>query len=259
MRIATWNVNSIRARLDRALDWLDDRQPDVVCLQEIKCLDEQFPRAAFEARGYHVETYGQKTYNGVAILSRTPPTEVFRRIPWEDDEQARGIACRIDDVLIVDLYVVNGKQVGDPKYTYKLEWLDRLMDWLDAHTSPDDLLCVCGDYNIAPDDIDVHDPVAWHERILCSTPERERFQRLLDWGLVDSFRQFDDRPGQYSWWDMRTRGFERGQGLRIDHLLVTEPLLEAALDCAIDLDERAREHDSIKPSDHAPVVLALEA
>jgi exodeoxyribonuclease-3 len=258
MRIATWNVNSIRARLDRALDWVDRQAPDVLCLQEIKCLDEQFPREPFQARGYHVETLGQKTYNGVAILSRTAPRRVERGLPWDQDPDARGIAAEIDGVRVVNLYVVNGKEVGDPKYAHKLRWLDALQAWLAAHADPGQLLCVCGDYNIAPEDADVYDPVAWHERILCSTPERTRFQGLLDWGLIDSFRQFDDRPGQYSWWDMRTGGFDRGQGLRIDHLLLTEGLLEAAQGVEIDVAERALVHPTCKPSDHAPVILDLE-
>jgi len=258
MRITTWNVNSIRARLDRALDWVDEHEPDVLCLQETKCLDEQFPREPFQERGYHVQTFGQKTYNGVALLSRAAPVDVARDLPWSGDGEARGITAVVDDVRIVNLYVVNGKAVGDPKFARKLDWLDHLQQWLQAHASPDELLCVCGDFNIAPQDIDVYDPVAWHERILCSSPERERFQRLLDWGLVDSFRQVDDGPGRYTWWDMRTRGFERGEGLRIDHLLVTEGLLEAMQDVEIDTAERGREHPSVKPSDHAPVTLVLE-
>lgn len=258
MRIVTWNVNSIRARLDRALDWLDRQQPDVLCLQELKCQDHQFPRQPFESRGYHVETFGQKTYNGVAILSRTQPTEVLRAVPWAEDSQARGISALIDGVRVVNVYVVNGRKVGDEKYRYKLEWLDHLASFLESHSSPDELLCLCGDFNIAPQDIDTYDPVAWHEKILCSTPERQHFSGLLDWGLVDSFRQFDDRPGQYSWWDVRTRGFERDHGLRIDHLLLTQGLLEAATGVSIDIDERALVHPTIKPSDHAPVILDLE-
>lgn len=258
MRIVTWNVNSIRARLDRALDWVDSQQPDVLCLQEIKCLDEQFPREPFLERGYAVETFGQKTYNGVAILSRLPMREVQRELPWDQDKDARGISALIEDVRVVNLYVVNGKEVGDPKYLHKLSWLDALQAWLEAQHGSDELLCLCGDYNIAPEDIDVYDPRRWKEKILCSTPERERYQRLLDWGLFDSFRQLDDRPGQYSWWDTRTGGFDRGEGLRIDHLLVTRALMEATQQVFIDVDERAREHETVKPSDHAPVVMDLE-
>lgn len=258
MRITTWNVNSVRARLPRLLDWMDRSDPDVLCLQELKCTDEQFPRAPFLDRGYHVEVFGQKAWNGVAIISRERPDEVLRGLPVPEDPEARGISVVVDDVRIVDLYVINGREVGHAQYERKLAWLDALRRWLDEHCSPDELLCVCGDFNIAPQDIDTWDPDAWRERILCSTPERQRFQALLDWGLVDSFRQFDDRPGQYTWWDMRTRGFERGQGLRIDHLLITEGLLEAALDCEIDLDERGREHPDARPSDHAPVTLTLE-
>lgn len=258
MRLTTWNVNSVRARLDRVLDWIDANQPDVLCLQELKCTDEQFPREPFLERGYHLEVFGQKSWNGVAVLSRSAPTQVVRGLPLDGDEEARGISVVVDDVRVVNLYVVNGREVGHEKYEHKLRWLDALLQWLDEHSSPDELLCVCGDFNIAPEDVDVWDADAWREKILCSTPERQRFQALLDWGLVDAFRQFDDRPGQYSWWDMRTRGFERGQGLRIDHHLVTPGLLEATLDCTIDQAERGREHDAAKPSDHAPVTLVLE-
>ncbi len=258
MRITTWNVNSIRARLDRVLDWIDTHQPDLLCMQELKCTDEQFPRQPFLDRGYHLEVYGQKSWNGVAIASLLKPEEVIRGVPWEGDDEARGICVVVDGVRVVNLYVVNGRSVGHEQYDRKLRFLDALRDWLDAHSSPDELLCVCGDFNIAPEDIDVYDPDAWREKILCSTPERQRFDALRDWGLIDSFRQLDDRPEQYSWWDMRTRGFERGQGLRIDHLMVTGALMEAAVDCTIDVDERARQHDAVKPSDHAPVSLDLE-
>lgn len=258
MKLTTWNVNSVRARLDRVLEWLDANHPDVLCLQELKCTDEQFPQQPFLERGYHLSVFGQKAWNGVAVISRSEPQQVVRGLPLADDDAARGISVLVDDVRVVNLYVVNGRKVGHDKYAHKLRWLDALVGWLDEHSSPDELLCVCGDFNIAPEDIDVYDPDAWRERILCSTPERERFRALQDWGLVDSFRQFDDRAGQYSWWDMRTRGFERGQGLRIDHLLITEGLLEAAVDCEIDQAERAREHATVKPSDHAPVSLVLE-
>lgn len=258
MRIVTWNVNSIRARLERALDWVDAWRPDVLCLQEIKCLDEQFPAAPFLERGYQVETFGQKTYNGVAILSLLPMREVERGIPGGVDQDARGISALIEDIRVVNLYVVNGKSVGDPKYDHKLRWLDALNAWLRRTHRPTDMLCLCGDYNIAPEDIDVYDPRAWHEEILCSTPERRAFRALLEFGLFDAFRQLDQRPGQYSWWDMRTGGFDRGEGLRIDHLLVSAPLMEASQQVLIDQEERARVHPTVKPSDHAPVVLDLE-
>ncbi len=248
MQIATWNVNSARARLPRIVDWLGTHRPDVCCLQEIKCLDEQFPREAVEDLGYHVETYGQKTYNGVAILSRRPLHDVRRGLPGTED--ARVMSAIVDDTIVVNVYVVNGKEVGDVKYAYKLDWLERLRAWLAESFDAGEKLVVTGDFNITFDDRDVYDPEAWREKILCSTPEREALQRIVDLGLHDAFRRFDEAPGRYTWFDFRTRGFQRGNGLRIDHFLVSAPALEACSGVTIDLEERAQE----KPSDHAPVV-----
>jgi exodeoxyribonuclease III len=253
MRITTWNVNSIRARLDRVLEWQDQHAPDVLCLQEIKCQDHQFPAEVFEELGWYVETYGQKTYNGVAILSREPAQDVQRDLPWAGDAQARGIAATVRGVRVVNLYVVNGSAVGTDKFAYKLEWLRRLQAWLAACCDPTRPLVVCGDFNIAPDDRDCYDPAGWHEQVLCTSEERAAFRGLLGWGLHDAFRHLSADAGRYTWWDFRTRGFERGEGLRIDHHLVSAPLLPRVQAVEIDTVERGED----KPSDHAPVTLVL--
>ena len=255
MRIATWNVNSARARLPRILDWLEQQRPEVVCLQEIKCVDEQFPREPIEALGYHVETHGQKTYNGVAILSLSTPDDVVRGMPDDaEDEQARVIAATVDGVRVLNLYVVNGKEVGDPKYDFKLGWLERLARYLRDDFPMDDPVVVTGDFNITFDDRDVYDPEKWRDRILCSVPERAALAKLMEPGLVDAFREFESEGGHYTWWDFRTRGFQRGNGLRIDHFLLSPPALGRCTGVSIDTEERGRE----KPSDHAPVVVTLD-
>lgn len=253
MRIVTWNVNSIRARENRVLNWLERARPDVLCMQEIKCLEEQFPFDGFEALGYDLTIHGQKTYSGVAIATLDRPENVEANLPWPDDDQARGLALTVGGVRIVDLYVPNGSEIGSDKYAYKLAWLDRLRDWLHAQHSVDAPLLLCGDFNIAPDDRDVHDPEASLEQVLCSTPERERLQALTAWGLVDAYRHFHDEAGAYTWWDYRGAMFQRGLGLRIDHHLVTPSLLDRAEDVLIDVEERGGD----KPSDHAPVTLVL--
>jgi exodeoxyribonuclease-3 len=256
MLLVTWNVNSIRVRLPRVLAWLERRRPDVVCLQELKCIDGVFPREAFEALGYHVETYGQKTYNGVAILSLLPLTDVVRGMPGDPEEgERRVLAARVGgDVTVMNVYVVNGQEVGAEKYRYKLEWMKRLRD----HVAGFDLerpFALLGDFNVTFDDRDVYDPKAWHEKILCSTPERESLASICSLGLLDSFRKFTEEGGHYTWWDFRTRGFERGQGLRIDHVLLNEAALARCRGVAIEVDERRGE----KPSDHAPVVAEIAA
>ena len=253
MRITTWNVNSIRARLDRAVAWVERAQPDLLCLQELKCEDHVFPRERFEALGLHLATYGQKTYNGVGLISRSPLEDVVTDLPLAGDPQARGIAATVDGVRVVNLYVPNGSEVGSDKYAYKLAWLDALLAWVSDNASPDDPLVICGDFNITRDDRDIYDPEAWREKVLCSTPERERLEALLDWGLTDAFRHFDDSAGQYTWWDYRNLGFQKRQGMRIDHLLVTAPVLARAASVVIDRDERRGKG----ASDHAPVVLEL--
>ena len=253
MRIVTWNVNSVRARLPRVLDWLASAQPDVLCMQELKCQEHQFPLEAFEDLGYNVEIYGQKSWNGVAIASRTPLSGVIRGVPDPDDAQARGMAAIAGGVMIVNLYVPNGQEVGSDKYAYKLQWLDKLRAWIDDETAPDDDVVVCGDFNICPDDRDVYDPPAWQGRILCSAPERERFEALKGWGLTDALRHLHEDAGIYTWWDYRAAMFRRGLGLRIDHHLVTPSILARVQAVEVDLEARKGE----KPSDHAPLTLVL--
>ncbi len=255
MRITTWNVNSVRARLPRLGPWLAEKQPDVVCLQELKCTDDDFPRADVEALGYRAEVFGQKTYNGVAILARSPITDVVRWRPKDATEgESRVISAVVGGMRIASVYVVNGQEVGSAKYAYKLEWLDHLRSWLAATHVRDEPVVIGGDFNITFDDRDVYDPAAWREQILCSTPEREALRALIELGLVDVFRRFHDDGGHYTWWDFRTRGFQRGQGLRIDHFLVNAKAAERARAIEIDLIARGGE----KPSDHAPLTLTLD-
>jgi len=254
MRIATWNVNSVRARLPRLLDWLQTASPDVVCLQETKCVDEQFPREPIEDLGYQIELFGQKTYNGVAILSKRRMENVIRGFPDDDeDAQKRVIGATIDDVMLLNLYVVNGKEVGSDKYDYKLDWLKRLSEMVDETYDMTEKVVLTGDFNITFDDRDIHDPDAWRDKILCSDPERDALAQVMSHGLRDAFRKFEEGAGHYTWWDFRTRGFQRGQGLRIDHFLMSPPALEACTAVEVDLEARGGE----KPSDHAPVIATL--
>ncbi|MCB9897188.1 MAG: exodeoxyribonuclease III [Planctomycetes bacterium] len=254
MRIATWNVNSVRARLPRVLAWLAKQRPDVACLQEVKCVDDEFPYEEIESLGYHVETFGQKTYNGVAFLSRDTPSDVVRGLPDDgDDAEARAIAATFGDVRVLNLYVVNGKDVGTPHYAKKLAWLDRVATYVRDAFPMSDKVVVTGDMNCTFDDRDVHDPLRWHEKILCSTPERQALAKIMEPGLRDAFRAFHEEGGHYTWWDFRTRGFQRGQGLRIDHVLLSPPALEACTDVEVDVEERA----APKPSDHAPVIASF--
>jgi len=251
MNVTTFNVNSIRARKEHLLAWLDDRAPDVVCLQEIKCVDAEVPRAELESRGYHVATYGQKTYNGVAILSRTPITDVATDLPWAGDAQARGIAGTVQGVRIVNVYVVNGQDTASEKYPYKLEWLRHLHAYVAPLVSQP--LVLCGDFNIAPADADVYDPAAWKDQVLCTEAERQAFQGLLALGLTDSFRKVRPSARQFTWWDYRGSMFEQGKGVRIDHHLVSASLLPRVVDVTVDMEERGRP----QASDHAPVTLHL--
>ena len=256
MRIATWNVNSVRARLPRLLPWLAEERPEVVCLQETKCLDEVFPRAEIEDLGYSVLTYGQKTYNGVAILSRIGIEDPVRGFPDDPpDAERRVLGATIGDVMVLNLYVVNGKEVGSDKYAYKLGWLERLRDFVDAHYPSKggrlaQKLVLTGDFNITFDDRDIHDPDSWRDKILCSEPERDALAALMALGLSDAFRKFEPAGGHYTWWDFRTRGFQRNQGLRIDHFLMSDEALDACRGISVDLKAR----DGEKPSDHAPVI-----
>ena len=249
MKVASWNVNSIRVRLEQVLDWLAAEQPDVLGLQEIKMPCADFPAEAFAQAGYHSIAYGQKTYNGVALLSRTTPSDVQKAIPGFEDEQRRAIAATYEGTRVINLYVPNGQSVGSDKYAYKLSWLEALRAWLRQELESHEKLVVMGDFNIAPDDRDVHDPAEWHEKILCSTAEREALQSLLELGMRDSFRLFDQDEGLFSWWDYRAAGFRRNRGLRIDLLLVSDALAKRCIQSRIDTGPRNLE----RPSDHAPV------
>lgn len=254
MKIASWNVNSLKVRLPHLQQWLAEAGPDIVALQETKLEDDKFPRAEIEAMGYQVACSGQKTYNGVALLARQPLQDVVTDPPRLDDPQRRIIAASVGELRVVNLYVVNGKAVGDEKYDYKLDWLGRVRDFLAEEIQRHPKLIVLGDFNIAPDDRDVHDPQAWHEKILCSTPEREALRAILDLGLYDSFRLFDDTAGHYSWWDYRAAGFRRNLGLRIDLVLISEALKAGARAATIDREPRTWE----RPSDHTPAVLEFD-
>lgn len=253
MKIAAWNVNSLKVRLPHVLDWLAQEQPDALCLQETKTEDKGFPFAELEAAGYRAIHNGQKTYNGVAILSRHPLENVQRDIPGFVDEQKRIIAATVNGVRLVCAYIPNGSEVGSEKYDYKLRWLDALTTWLKDELSRHPKLALLGDYNIAPDDRDVHDPVAWKDKILCSAAERSAFQGLLDLGLKDSFRLFDQAEQSFSWWDYRAAGFRRNAGLRIDHILLSAPLAQQCTSSTIDKAPRKLE----RPSDHAPVLVDI--
>ena len=242
-------ASSLNVRLPHLLHWLAEAKPDVVALQETKLEDHRFPEDALLEAGYRSVFAGQKTYNGVAILARQAISDVQAGIPGFDDPQKRVIAATVGDIRIVDLYVVNGEAVGSEKFAYKLRWLDAVREWLRAELAAHPKLVVLGDFNIAPDDRDVWDPKRWREKILCSTPEREAYRGLLDLGLSDSFRLFNDEAGQHSWWDYRLSGFERGWGLRIDLALVSDALKSRCSAAGIDREPRGRE----RPSDHTPV------
>jgi len=253
MKLATWNVNSLKVRLPQVLDWLATAQPDVLCLQELKLEDKAVPVAEIEAAGYRVAFSGQKTYNGVAILARGEIKDVGRDIPGFDDPQKRVICATVDDVRVICGYFPNGQEVGSDKYDYKLRWLAALTEWLRGELAVHPRLALLGDYNIAPEDRDVYDPVAWAGQVLCSEPERAAFRALLDLGLSDAFRLFEQPEKSFSWWDYRMMGFRRNMGLRIDHILLSAPLAAACTACSIDKAPRKLE----RPSDHAPVLAEL--
>ena len=253
MKIASWNVNSLKVRLPHLLDWLAEAQPDVVCLQELKLEDPNFPRAEIEAAGYHAAFAGQKTYNGVALLAKAPIGEVTVGNPLFADEQKRLISGTVDGIRVVCAYMPNGQEVGCDKYDYKLRWLAALADWLSSELQAYPRLALCGDYNIAPDERDVHDPQRWQDCILVSEPERAAFRRFIELGLVDSFRLFAQPEKTFSWWDYRMLGFQKNQGLRIDHILLSAPLAAQCTAAGIDRAPRKRE----RPSDHAPVWASL--
>jgi exodeoxyribonuclease-3 len=255
MKLATWNVNSLRVRLPHLLDWLTRQAPDVVCLQETKTEDASFPVETLAAAGYQAAFAGQKTYNGVAIVSRVPLADVQTGIPGFEDEQKRVVTATADGVRVVCAYVPNGQAVGSDKYEYKLRWLRALAGWLRGELERHPRLAVLGDYNVAPEDRDVHDPALWRGQVLCSDEERAAFRRLLDLGLKDGFRLLEQPEKSFTWWDYRMNQFKRNMGLRIDHILVSPALAPRLSRCAIDLEPRRLE----RPSDHAPVIAEIAA
>ncbi len=253
MKLATWNVNSLKVRLPQVLQWLSDNPVDILCLQETKTVDEKFPQHEIEAAGYQVIFSGQKTYNGVAILSKHPMTDVVRNNPHFADEQQRLIAATIAGMRVICAYVPNGQAVDSDKYQYKLRWLAGLQQWLTSELENHPQLAILGDYNIAPTDRDVHDPAAWIGQVLVSPAERDAFGQLLALPLTDAFRMFDQADKLFSWWDYRQLGFRRNAGMRIDHILLSAPLAEKCTTCIIDKVPRKWE----QPSDHTPVIATL--
>ena len=257
MKLVTWNVNSLAVRLPQVLDWLAAHQPDALCLQETKLTDDKFPHAELTAAGYGCEWFGQKTYNGVALLTRVTSslvaTDVVKNIPGFDDAQARVITASLGGVRLVGAYIPNGQAPDSEKFEYKMRWLTALRKWLATELIAHPQLVLVGDYNIAPEDRDVHDPVLWANQVLCTPQERGHFQGLIALGLVDAFRLFEQAPKTWSWWDYRMLAFRKNQGLRIDHILVSEALKPKVTACVIDKLPRKNE----RPSDHAPVVVEL--
>jgi len=248
--VATWNVNSLNVRLPHVVEWLSSASPDILVMQEIKQVTEAFPSDAFSDLGYHSVASGQKTYNGVAIACRGPSSEHVMDIPGFEDPQRRVLAATIGGVRVINLYVPNGSSVGSEKYEYKLSWLSALHDFLQDELRKHAKLIVLGDFNIAPEDRDVYDPVKWGDDILCSPAERAALRKLLDLGLSDVFRQFEQPEGTFSWWDYRAAGFRRNAGLRIDLILASRSLAAGCTACRIDKEPRRLE----RPSDHAPVI-----
>lgn len=253
MKLAAWNVNSLKVRLPQLLDWLAATQPDAVCLQELKLEDDKFPRAEIEAAGYRAVFSGQKTYNGVAILARELPQDVEYGIAGYEDAQKRVISATVAGVRVVSAYVPNGQSLDSDKYRYKLDWLQAFAGWLRAESRKHPQLAVLGDFNIAPEDRDVHDPKAWEGQVLVSPAERAAFRELIDAGLKDSFRLFEQPEKSFSWWDYRMNAFKRNLGLRIDHVLLSPVLAQRCTSSRICVDMRKLE----RPSDHAPVIAEL--
>ncbi len=253
MKIVTWNVNSIKVRLPQVIDWLVINQPDVLCLQETKLQDENFPLAEITAAGYQASYSGQKTYNGVALISKHSFNEVISSIPALEDHQKRVLAATYGDIRVICIYVPNGESVESEKYQYKLKWLTALNLWLrdELHKYPK--LVLLGDFNIAPEECDVHDPELWRGKVLFSQPEKDAFRELINLGLVDSFRLFNQPEKLYTWWDYRMMAFRRNLGMRIDHILLSNDLAKVCTSCVIDKEARKFE----RPSDHAPVIVEL--
>lgn len=253
MQIASWNVNSLKVRLPQVIEWLQNTRCDILTLQELKLDNDNFPKAAFDEIGYHYVFNGQKTYNGVAIISKHPITDVVYDIPNYDDIQKRVISATINDIRVICVYIVNGENITSDKYQYKLTWLQQLENYIKANLAKYPKLALLGDFNIAPEDRDMYDPIAWKDQVLCSVPERNAWSRLLALGLHDSFRIFNQEERQYTWWDYRNFAFRRKLGLRIDHILISDNLKQLAQDCIIDVNPRKNE----RPSDHTPIILIL--
>jgi len=254
LKMATWNVNSLRVRLPQVLEWLATERPDVLAIQETKLPDADFPLADIETAGYRAIYSGQKTYNGVATLMRAEPREVERDLPGLEDPQRRIVGATIGDLRVLNVYVPNGESVGSAKYQYKLEWIEQLRSYLVEQLAIHPRLIVLGDFNVAPEDRDVHDPKAWEGQVLFSGPERAAFRGLLATGLSDAFRLVNQNAGEFSWWDYRMNAFRRNLGLRIDHILVSAETARTVRTCRIERAWRQRE----RPSDHAPVVAEFE-
>lgn len=250
MKLATWNVNSLKVRLPHLIEWLAQARPDVMCLQELKLEDAKFPRAELQAAGYFAAFSGQKTYNGVAILSRSPPLEVSAGIADFQDQQKRVLAATVDGVRVICVYCPNGQAVGSEKYDYKLRWFAALRQYIAAELSRHPILALAGDFNVAPEDRDVHDPKAWEGQVLVSEAERSAWRALIALGLEDSFRLFEQPEKIFSWWDYRMLGFRRNAGLRIDHVLASTELAKLCVASGVDKAPRKLE----RPSDHAPVI-----
>lgn len=255
MKIATWNVNSLKARRPHVLRWLAEQQPEILALQETKTIDEQFPADALAGAGYQAVYAGQKSYNGVALLSRDPAADVVTELPSMGDPQRRLLGATVAGVRVLNVYVPNGSEVGSDKYAYKLDWLAQLTRFVATELAAHERLVVLGDFNIAPEDRDVHDPDAWRGKVLCSEPERAALGSLLQLGLADAFRLFEQAEGAYSWWDYRAAAFRRNLGLRIDLILLSPSLAGRCQSAQIDRNPRTWE----RPSDHVPVLVELTA
>jgi exodeoxyribonuclease-3 len=254
MKIATWNVNSIRARLDQITDWLAANDIDILAIQETKVQDKDFPLDTLSKLGYKCAFYGQKSYNGVALLANSDIELLSKNIPRFEDQQCRALAANINGITLVNLYVPNGSEIGSEKYSYKISWLKALKAWLSELLTSHSNVIVLGDFNIAPADNDVHDPSLWKGKILCSDEERSQLEAITQLGLKDSFRGFPQQPDTFSWWDYRAGGFQRNRGLRIDLILNSLSLDHRLTGCAIDPTPRR----NTKPSDHAPVILEIK-
>ena len=254
LKLASWNVNSLKVRLDQVLEWMESSQIDVLALQETKLIDENFPAQTFLEKGFHLVFSGQKTYNGVAVISRYPITDVLTDIPDLDDPQRRILAVTVAGIRLIDLYVPNGSELTSDKYQYKLNWLQKVTAFIQQQMSVYSKVAVVGDFNIAPEDRDVHSPEEWNNCVLVSPAERQAFAEIMQLGLHDSFRNFEQEEQVFSWWDYRAAGFRRNRGLRIDHILLSDELNELCRKSAIDKEPRKAE----RPSDHAPVWVELD-